>query len=82
MPVESKACPGTETELYRGYTYYFVPNGQTCRWNQRPALGQTQSCIVVKPVNLFLTVTQAGGIKDLPWDSHKVVSLLNLLICS
>jgi hypothetical protein len=34
--------------------------------NQRPALGQTQSCIVVKPVNLFLTVKHAGGIKGLP----------------
>ena len=48
----------------------------------KAALGQTQSCIVVKPVNLFLTVKHAGGIKGLPWDRHKVVSWLNLLICS
>ena len=39
---------------------------------ERSALGQTQSCIVVKPVNLF----------GLPWDRHTVVSWLNLLICS
>jgi hypothetical protein len=39
---------------------------------ERSALGQTQNCIVVKPVNLF----------GLPWDRHKVVSWLNLLICS
>ena len=47
---------------------------------ERSALGQTQSCIVVKPVNLFLTVKHAGGIKGLPWDRHRVVSWLNLLI--
>ena len=51
------------------------------RWNQRPALGQKQICMV-KPVNLFLTVKHAGGIKGLTWDRHKVVSWLYLLICS
>jgi hypothetical protein len=34
--------------------------------NQRPALGQKQSCIVVIPVNLFLTVKHAGEFKGLP----------------